>query len=577
MRPPRHRHWQILLLLPALGMRLALAQSEPPSSTDEPVLSLPPFVVDHDDRRTRTWRFVSLPEVDFELLTDVDSQQARDFASNYFRQEQLLNQLIPERFLWRSDQPKRHLLIADPGGSAIRDSTMNALFGNIKNSGKKTGMRLMPNIRLDDGETSMVYAYSRQQTPDALVRLTLYGRSEINFSFLTNRIRFLLARRTPALPHWFVEGLSGVYDTSEFSQDDIEIGPVLWISGSEADALRRNSNRPRQLLPLSRLFSTLTTDQSVASREAWIRQCTLFVRWAMFAEEGRYRDALWKFVDGTVTGGASDSFFRECFGFSFADGRDILSDYLATATNDDHRIAPRRLPRTPRFQVRRATPEEIWFGRLEWSRLAFICADQHFPELRDAYLKNARNTGRLAQQETTDSARIQLSLGLLEFNAKNLKTALPLLEQATARVPGSASVYYAIAACRYQAAHAALPADTKFSIDQTGEILANLDLARRQRMPMARVYTLLGNLWLNSELTPSASDLEELSEGIDLFPSVARISLSVALLHAELGQIDRALEVVYIGLQNSRSQQDIAQFYRLEETLLDQLALLSDG
>jgi len=301
------------------------------------------------------------------------------------------------------------------------------------------------------------------------------------------------------------------------------------------------------------------------------------VRWAMFAEEGRYRDALWKFVDGTVTGGASDSFFRECFGFSFADGRDILSDYLATATNDDHRIAPRRLPRTPRFQVRRATPEEIWFGRLEWSRLAFICADQHFPELRDAYLKNARNTGRLAQQETTDSARIQLSLGLLEFNAKNLKTALPLLEQATARVPGSASVYYAIAACRYQAAHAALPADTKFSIDQTGEILANLDLARRQRMPMARVYTLLGNLWLNSELTPSASDLEELSEGIDLFPSVARISLSVALLHAELGQIDRALEVVYIGLQNSRSQQDIAQFYRLEETLLDQLALLSDG
>ena len=46
---------------------------------------------------------------------------------------------------------------------------MTALFGNVKNAGCKTGMRLMPNIRLDDGETSMVYAYSRQQTPDAMV------------------------------------------------------------------------------------------------------------------------------------------------------------------------------------------------------------------------------------------------------------------------------------------------------------------------------------------------------------------------------------------------------------------------
>jgi len=454
---------------------------------------------------------------------------------------------------------------------------MTALFGNVKNAGCKTGMRLMPNIRLDDGETSMVYAYSRQQTPDAMVRRNFSRNPGIEFTFLTNRIRFLLSRRTPALPLWFVEGLSGVYDPSEFSQDDVTIGPVLWISGGEADALRRNPNRPRQLLPLSRQISTPTTDQSAAKREAWVRQSTLFVRWAMFAEDGRYREALWKFVDGTVARGPSDSFFRECFGFSFADGRDILSDYLATTTNDDHRIAPRRLPRPPRFQVRRATPEEIWFGRLEWARLAFICADQHFPDTRDAYLKNARNTGRLAQQETENSARVQLSIGLLEFNAKNLETALPLLEQGTARIPGSASVYYAIAAGRYQAAHAALSPGTKFSVDQTGEILAILDLARRLQPPMARIYTLLGNLWLLSDATPSASDLEELGEGIDLFPTVARISLSASQLHTELGQLDRALEIVDIGLQNCRSPQDIDKFYQLQDTLLDRLALRSDG
>ena len=96
---------------------------------------------------------------------------------------------------------------------------MTALFDNVKNAGCKTGMRLMPNIRLDDGETSMVYAYSRQQTPDAMVRRNFSRNPGIEFTFLTNRIRFLLSRRTPALPLWFVEGLSGVYDPSEFSQD----------------------------------------------------------------------------------------------------------------------------------------------------------------------------------------------------------------------------------------------------------------------------------------------------------------------------------------------------------------------
>jgi len=576
MKPSRRLRWPILVLLPALVIPPAHAQSEPVSLPSGPVVSLPPFVVDQGGNKKRNWRFVSLPEADFELLTDVDSDHARDFVSTYLRQEQLLKLIIPERFLWRSAQPKRHLLISDPGGPAIRDSTLTALFGNSKDSGGKRGTRLMPNIRLDDGETSMVYAYSRRRTPDTYMRFNPQLRPGVEFTFLTNRIRFLLSRRTPALPLWFVEGLSGVYDTSEFSQDDVEIGPVVWISGSEADALRRNSDRPRQLLPLSQLFSPPGTDQSVASREAWVRQSTLFVRWAMFAEDGRYREALWKFVDGTVAQGLSGSFFRECFGFSFSDGRDILSDYLATATNDDHRIAPRRLPRPPRFQVRRATPEEVWFGRLEWARLAFICAEQHYPELRDAYLKNARNTGRLAQQNTANSPQIQLSLGLLEFNAKNLKTALPMLEQATAQTPGSASVYYAIAACRYLEAQTALPPDSKFSVDQTGELLAIIDLARRVQPPLARVYNLLGNLWLRSESTPSPSDLAELYEGIKLFPDETSISYRVALLHAELDQPNRALEIVDIGLQNCRSPEDFDKFYLLQDMLRAQLASQAD-
>ena len=296
----------------------------------------------------------------------------------------------------------------------------------------------------------------------------------------------------------------------------------------------------------------------------------------MFTEDGRYQEALWKFVDGTVTQGLSDSFSRECFGFSFADGRDILSDYLATATNDEHRIAPRKLPRPPRFQVRRATPEEIWFGRLEWARLALICADQYYPDLRDAYLENARNTGRLAQQNAANSAQIQLSLGLLEFNAKNLKTVLPVLEQATTQTPGSASAYYAIATCRYLEAQTALPQDSKFSADQTSELFAILALARRLQPPLARVYTLLGNLWLRSELTPDTSDLAELHEGIKLFPGDTNINYRVALLHAELDQLARALEIVDIGLQNCRSPQDFDKFYQLQDTILEQLAREAD-
>ena len=54
MRPPRHLRWPILVLLTAVGIRPALAQPEPPPPTEGPVVSLPPFFVDHDDRRART-------------------------------------------------------------------------------------------------------------------------------------------------------------------------------------------------------------------------------------------------------------------------------------------------------------------------------------------------------------------------------------------------------------------------------------------------------------------------------------------------------------------------------------------
>ncbi|MDB4385616.1 hypothetical protein N9Z12_06185, partial [Opitutaceae bacterium] len=121
-------------------------------------------------------------------------------------------------------------------------------------------------------------------------------------------------------------------------------------------------------------------------------------------------------------------------------------------------------------------------------------------------------------------------------------------------------------------AYTALPPGTKFSVDQTGELLAIIDLARRLQPPLARAYTLLGNLWLQSELTPGPSDLAELQEGIELFPGDTNISFRAALIHTELDQLERALEIVDIGLQNCRSPEDFDKFYQLQDSILDQLA-----
>ena len=66
----------------------------------------------------------------------------------------------------------------------------------------------------------------------------------------------------------------------------------------------------------------------------WRAQCALFMRWAVVHDEGRQREAFWRFVERLERQPPDEALFRACFGFGYADMRDRLSDYLPEAVRE---------------------------------------------------------------------------------------------------------------------------------------------------------------------------------------------------------------------------------------------------
>jgi len=556
MKAPTLIRWIAPLAIGLTGPTLAPAQ-------EEAAVMLPPVIVDQAQRPIR-WNYISMPG--FEMITNAPPSSGREFAENYYRQEQLLRALIPGKYLWNTSVPAMHIMVEGRAAERLTDEALEQFFtapsGNANNNAttnrrQRERTEFLPNLRLEDPDSSVVFIRREaNRTPTRFDTRDLFGfrmDSENRFQFTPGLVAFRLTRRTPSLPPWFIAGMVGVYAQTELEDGKVKVDSNHWETPLEADMLRRNPLRPREVAPLRRLFDSPPANATPEHLAAWRDQCALFVRWALFADEGAHRSSLWRFLDWIEGSPVDATAFEQCFGLDYVEARDAVSDYLPQAVQDYFEIDPGRLPPMPPIVARAASSVEAARIRAEWERLEVAFVRKQHPDLAPAYLRHARNNLQAAKRAIGSSQEIAVAAGLLEFDAGNYPEASRELETAIALGATRPRAAYALAKVRFEMAKAAA-GGAPISAADTGGVLSALAIARRNEPRMAEVYTLMGDLWLNSEMRPLDPDLEALEEGVRNFPSDAAVIGRVALVYAHIGEIGQAVSLLNLGLDQAHTQ-----------------------
>lgn len=366
-------------------------------------------------------------------------------------------------------------------------------------------------------------------------------------SVSSGHVRYLLNGRVPELPRWLTEGIERVYRGADLVLDPITLGPLVWVNDTETGALVSDASRPRAPLPAPELFANDAARRSEGRhpRRVATRASTqeLFVRWALVSGSPT-REALWSFAARAAEGPVTEQMFASNFGFGFSELRDRLSDYLPKAVQSTFRINPGRQPVPVRFEVERATPNEIARVRGEWERLAIGHVQRRLPQVREPYIAQARRTLRRAFDAGDRDPRLLATLGLCEVDAGNPGGAREHLEQAVALGVVRPRAYYELARIRFDELRRRAPETPAYSFTEVAPILDPLRRGVTQSPPLPEAFELLGDVWGRCELAPNASELAELERGARLFPRRPEVGTSIARALARHGKATEAVAVL---------------------------------
>ncbi|MCF3650903.1 hypothetical protein [Synoicihabitans lomoniglobus] len=553
----------------------------PASAAPDEVVTLPPVFVEPATRPIR-WTYARAGKL--ELITTHDRAFARSFVHQYFRQLQLVREIVPDRYLWEPYLPTRHIIVGLKNKRRETDQAMSAILDQLQQKqGASTDrandkQRFLPNLRLSGHDSSVVFAFQdeAEETPSSAFGATAYfdrnynprwrsHAAEAGFYFTTNRLTQLLSLRSPALPAWLIVGLTGVYDSCRFDNDSFTLTNATWRSPAEADALRLDPDRPRDLMVL-RAFFEAPPPLDPDTRQRWQEQATLFVRWALFADDGAYRTALWNFVDDLELAEPTDPVFRQHFGFGFSDARDRLSAYLSAAVVESFAVAPTEFDDAPPAEIKRALPGVAYLIQGEWERLETNYVRQHAPALVDNYLGRARATVARAR-DADDSLEVRALSGLLEYEADNIATARADLEAAVAGGIQRPRVLQVLAQLRYLELVAATPADQPIDAAKIGAVTFPLEMARDSSPALPEIYAQMATLWLKSDVDLTRRHIADLATGARLFPQHPAVIGRMALLQANRGNVRSALQIVDYARTRCRDAQSAATYDELRAQL----------
>lgn len=547
----------LLTLFGALACSLARA-------ADPETVELPPMIVEEAAESVR-WLYASDGSTEF--LSRCSASTTRRYAEAWLKKLQLLRTLVPPEFLARTDVPTVALLY----GQDVKQSVSAEIQRQLRatqteensaaalDSPHRTRVGYAPNLRIDDRDMHASFVYIDEAHFDPATLIVSPGY-----------LHFLLERRVPVLPRWLIDGIDRTYLNADLVKAPITFPPLVWTNRWDSEALVRDLQMPRALLPASEFFSPFAgrdeLNRNTRRGEILSAQVELFFRWAVDSG-AKHREALWKFAARSAEEPVTEELFEACFGFGFSELRDRLSDYLPRAVQESPRADPGNLPALRRLDVRPATPNEIARLRGEWERLAIGHAQRALPEVRELYVAQARRTLRRAFAAGDRDPRLLATMGLCEIDAGNDAGALEFLEPAIYSGVVRPRAYVEVARLRLAALRQGQPAGQLLSYAELGPVLEPLRLAAKQTPPLPEVFLLLAEAWVRCTEAPAPADFALLETGAKNFARRPLVGFALALVYASRGQAARAEAILATGDDYITDEKTRARFADLRAYL----------
>lgn len=577
---------------------LGLAAGGTAAAAEGPV-ALPPFLV--EAKAPLRWRYLAVPEG--EILTRASDRATLELATQNHYLQTLLELILPRRLQFHTDVPMTYLLF-DRDRAAIAPELLSRL--QQRQAERLPGVRgdtavepppwkTLPNYRFLDLDTAAAFFLWDENGVDvAQLRLT------------PSYVRFLLERRTPALPSWFIEGLLELYPdvainaapirngdalaATPFATYAVRLQPATWFNPELTRLMLKQKKARVEMLPLAEIFAptpaslaeaddarrrrpAASTDKLIAlpvdpavprgGRAAVQReQAKFFIRYMLDGDQPR-REALWRLVERASEEPLDEALFRACTGLDYAAAERALQGYVREACRNEIVLHPATIPEFEPPPLRDATEGEVARLKGGFNRLEVPYVRQVYPEMAEFYLDQARRTLRRAYDAGERDPRLLAELGLCECDAGNDAGAEGFLLAAVEGRVVRPRAYYELARIRFLKAVSAA-GDHAFTPAQTTEILQPLAHLRRQSPPLNPVYELMADTWLRSAGAPNAEWLRYLEEGPRLFPRQVRINFAVALLEAILDRRPEAQRLVSQGLAAASDPGERAQLLALQ-------------
>lgn len=570
-----------------LGLLVPLAVAAG-GARDTPVV-LPPFLVeDHPSK-------ISLDRIDwvywqgdgFEVLSGCPEDETEQFIREMREQKAAFAQFIPDDLLFRTSLPTTVLLFPKSEKARIDDQLLRDIRGIPQAASPASRFRPLDDLRLSDADSSYIFVILDDWKWGWDIRHGYPQGSGSALFYTPPYLRFLLASRVPALPSWFIVGITRLYSSmvlggatgipssvfavptvADRPWDRTEFLGDPWTSPAAATALRASPSVPRALLPLDELFTPhFRTPKSAAYRQVWLAESELLVRWAFSGRVKDGRDHLRQFLDGLTNQPPSEDLFQSCFGMGYADARDALSDFLPHAVGAPQDFATEAPPRnTEPVTLREATPAQLHRITGEWSRRTLRVVRANLPIALPLYAAQAKGTLQGSYDKGERDPQLVASLALLDLDSAAPQSARALLEENPAAVAARPLAALALAQLRLQDAVAA-QADGKAPLAPAAAeaVLSAVAGTFRMAPPLEASYLLEADVIGRAGRAPATAERSRLNEGSRLFPRSSQLLLQTIAWDLRAGDAETARPLIALGKSEAFGTRARDHFTLLED------------
>lgn len=529
----------------ATGLLLAALVLPPmavPAAEGEAAVALPPFIVE-ELAKGPPWRYAQAPG--YEILSRCNDSTTQRVVESHFRLHELLAEIVPARLRLELAEPRSLILYDEELQPAASQEVIRQLLRTQPGVPEEDpapspgrGFRLsppaqrynfLPNLRLWDLDAMSVFMIVRRDEFEA-----------DRLSLTQDYVNFVLRRRLPALPAWFVTGILEVHAHAAYRRGELAIEPLEWISGPLTSVLKDDPKQAPGLQALEPFLAAqlpaLAEGQTHDPVRAWQSQAGLLVRWGLDADKGAHREALWRFAEQAAQRPAGEAEFTACFGFGYAEARERLAAYLPAAVRRTLYLRPAQRTKFPALVLTNASDGQIARLKGDWERLEVPYVRAISADLAPKYLDQARRTLRRAYDRDQRDPRLLAVMGLCEVDAGNGVAARDFLEAARQGGPIRPRANYELARLRLGALRSAPSRkEPRLTVAEMTEVLQPLFDARAAAPPLVEVYELIAEAWSLSLSPPTRGHLAVLDEGVRLFPRRIELVTRTAELYARHG------------------------------------------